>query len=80
MDQLEEGTRRAGGWREKGLSASELDMKLKVGEMGDWRGGMDLNLDMEIRGEQLPSSLRRSVEIRSGWPEGRTGHTPLLAN
>lgn len=39
-----------------------------------WRG-VGLNLDMEIRKEQLPPFLRRYIKIRSGWPEGRGGRT-----
>lgn len=60
----------------------ELRKKAKVGE-GDGRsggssGGMigeGLNLDMEIRKEQLPPFLRRYIKIRSGWPQGRRGGT-----
>lgn len=56
----------------------ELRKKAKVGE-GDVRsGGMrgeGLNLDMEIRKEQLPPFLRRYIKIRSGWPQGRRGKT-----
>lgn len=38
-------------------------------------GAGGLNLDMEIRKEQLPPFLRRYIKIRSGWPEGRRSRT-----
>lgn len=47
-------------------------------ERGEGWGGMrgeGLNLDMEIRKEQLPPFLRRYIKIRSGWPQGRGGRT-----
>lgn len=51
----------------------ELKKKAKVGEGdGESRG---LNLDMEIRKEQLPPFLMRYIKIRSGWPEGGRGRT-----
>lgn len=38
-------------------------------------GAGGLNLDMEIRKEQLPAFLRRYIKIRSGWPVGRRDRT-----
>lgn len=84
-DQLEEATRHRERERRE-LSGMDVNWKrqskkVKVGESGgvEVREG-DLNLDMEIRREQLPPSLRRYIKIRSGWPEGRMGEPTPPAN
>lgn len=70
----------------KGRKNTEEEGEEEVGseygteEEGESRGRRrreqgGLNLDMEIRKEQLPPFLRRYIKIRSGWPEGRRGRT-----
>lgn len=69
-DEEEEGSEY--GTEEEGESRGKR--REERGRGGGLRGE-GLNLDMEIRKEQLPPFLRRYIKIRSGWPEGRGGRT-----